>query len=46
MAKGFGSCPDCGRSTAAVSEKEYPAGMEVVYKCDYCSWTAKVFEDK
>lgn len=45
MAKGFGPCPDCGRSTVAESEIEYPAGTEVVYRCDYCSWKAKVFED-
>lgn len=46
MAKGYGLCPDCQRSTRAESEKEYPAGYEVVYVCDYCTWTAKVFEDK
>ena len=46
MAKGFGRCPDCKRSTFAYSEEETPAGVYVVYKCDYCTWTVKVFEGK
>lgn len=46
MAKGYGRCPDCDRSTTVESETEQPAGTEVVYKCDYCTWKVKVFEDK
>jgi hypothetical protein len=29
-----------------VSNVMDPAGVELVYKCDYCSWMVKVFKDK
>lgn len=38
-------CPDCGSNMYAKSEKDYPAGTEVVYECP-CRFEEKVFEDK
>lgn len=47
MAKGK-TCPQCGTYMYAKSEKQYPAGTEVVYQCrnGKCKFELKVFEDK
>lgn len=45
MAKGK-RCPSCGHPMFAKTEKQYPAGTEVLYVCRACEFTEKVFEDK
>jgi predicted RNA-binding Zn-ribbon protein involved in translation (DUF1610 family) len=47
VAKGK-TCPQCGASMWAKTEKDYPAGTEVVYECvsRSCGFQEKVFEDK
>jgi hypothetical protein len=47
MARGK-KCPDCGSSMWAESEKDYPAGTEIVYACpsSKCNFKEKVFEDR
>jgi len=47
VAKGK-KCPQCDTSMWAKSEKDYSAGVEVVYQCNSrtCGFEEKVFEDK
>jgi DNA-directed RNA polymerase subunit M/transcription elongation factor TFIIS len=45
MAKGK-KCPECEHYMYAKSEKDYPAGTEVVYVCRSCGFEERVFEDK
>jgi predicted RNA-binding Zn-ribbon protein involved in translation (DUF1610 family) len=45
MARGK-KCPDCGHAMWAKSEKDEPAGTEIVYRCPSCGFEEKVFEDK
>ncbi|MFT5819255.1 MAG: hypothetical protein ACI8ZM_000478 [Crocinitomix sp.] len=41
-------CPYCKVPMSVESEKKYPAGSDVVYKCTIpgCNHKDKVFEDK
>jgi DNA-directed RNA polymerase subunit RPC12/RpoP len=45
MAKGM-KCPHCEYWMYAISEKDYPAGTDVVYKCRACGFETRVFESK
>jgi len=44
MARGK-KCPNCKNSMSAETQKDYPAGTEVVYFCRSCNFREKVFED-
>ena len=46
MARGK-KCPQCGTNMWAKTEKDYPAGTEIVCECSSrsCGFQEKVFED-
>jgi hypothetical protein len=44
MAKGK-KCPQCDFYMFAKTQKDYPAGTEIVYVCRSCGFEEKVFED-
>lgn len=46
MAKGR-ICPQCKKNQMAVlEEKQYPAGVDVIYYCRPCDFKLREFEDK
>lgn len=45
MAQGM-KCPHCKYWMYAISEKEQPAGTDVIYKCRACGAEIRVFESK
>jgi hypothetical protein len=47
LARGM-NCPQCGTPMWAKSEKDEPAGTEVLYECNSrtCGFTVRKFEDK